>query len=155
LWSNALYSPRIGLFTFANTIQRVFPIKTDSVTNETVHPSVLSQTIELPPVDANLKQNPALLNALLPLEELFKAEWPYVPGQPIDKIAKEELESQESEKRALVNMAKKAVAEKLKTEIMTDEAGTPRYEESWLGKIIHEVREVCYLVCVVLLGTEL
>ena len=90
---------------------------------------------------ATVKQNPGLLDTLLPLEEQFKAEWPYVPGQavPHDEVTKEELESQDLEKRTLLSMAKKAAADELKTETMQDESGRPRYEESWVGSIIHHL----------------
>jgi hypothetical protein len=125
----------------ADTIQRTLPTKTDDVTHEVIHPSVMYQTIELPQVEANVKANSSLMGTMLPLEEEFKGEWKYVPGQHTltGDEAKSELANQESEKKILLNMVKKGAASEMRKEVMTDEGGRPRYEESWLGSIIHEL----------------
>jgi hypothetical protein len=106
-----------------------------------VHPSVLSQTIELPQLMDNVNANPSLVASLLEIEEIFKTHWPYDPGQSAltGDEAKSELKSQEAMKKSLGRMVKKAENRELKTEVMVDEGGRPRYTQSWLGSIIHEL----------------
>lgn len=125
-------------------IQRTPPTRTDDITHEMIHPSVLDQTIELPQITANVKVNPSLVASLFPLEEAFKTHWPYIPGQPSlkGKEAISELKSQESMKTSLENLVKKEADSEMKSEVMVDERGRPKYTDSWLGSIIHELRSI-------------
>ncbi|KAF8523076.1 hypothetical protein BU17DRAFT_43975 [Hysterangium stoloniferum] len=136
-WGQQLpHDPATGIFKLAYEIHRTLPTETDEITNETVHPSVLAQTIKIPQLMVNVKANPALLVELRELEDIIKKDWPYVPGQnvPQDEEAKSEFESQQSMKKSLEKMA----ADAQKSEVMVDEGGRPRYTESWLGAFIHE-----------------
>ncbi|KAH7925206.1 hypothetical protein BV22DRAFT_1129222 [Leucogyrophana mollusca] len=75
------HDPRTGIFVLANSVVRQLPTKTDDVTHETIHPSVLEQAHMLPQLKQNIEACPSLVCGLLPLEAEFKNNWPYVPGK--------------------------------------------------------------------------
>lgn len=106
-----------------------------------VHSSVLSQTIELPQLTDNVKANPSLIAGLLDLEDIFKTRWPYVPGKYgfADDEMKSELKAQESMKKTLEKRVKEVKDGETKAEVMVDEGGRPRYVDSWLGSVLHEL----------------
>jgi len=122
----------------AHEIQRTIPSKTDNITHEYIHPSVLEQSVTIPKVSQNIKANPTLLCELQELEDLVKKEWPWVPGDhsTSGKDGEQDVASQKSMLHSLQRMTSEAE----KTEVMVDEGGKPRYEESWLGSIIHELK---------------
>ena len=70
------FSSRIGIFSIASKINRKLPTATDNVTHEYIHSSVLKQTVQNPTLQEDIKKNPKLVPALLPLEEEVKALWP-------------------------------------------------------------------------------
>ncbi|KAF5337004.1 hypothetical protein D9611_003173 [Ephemerocybe angulata] len=66
-----------GIFVILPNIQRPIPTATNDVTHEYIHPSVLQQE-KLSPYLANLlKDHPAIVGKLEPLEEGFKRNWPF------------------------------------------------------------------------------
>ncbi|KAF8521484.1 hypothetical protein JB92DRAFT_3277272 [Gautieria morchelliformis] len=143
-WGQQLpHDPATGVFKLATEIQRTLPTQTDEITHEMVHPSVLYQTIKLPQLMDNVKANPSLVARLLETEEIIKTHWKYDPSQSVltGDEAKKELKSQESMKKSLEKMVKKAENREMTTEVMVDEGGRPRYTQSWLGSIIHELME--------------
>lgn len=78
---------RVFAFTLENT--RQLPTKTDDVTHETIHPSVLEQVHINPQLRESIRNNPLLVCSLLPLEEDMKRSWPYVPGKNVQTDSKD------------------------------------------------------------------
>ncbi|KAF8576583.1 hypothetical protein K439DRAFT_1640432 [Ramaria rubella] len=130
------HNPKTGMFELSNAVQRSLPTKTDNKTQEYIHHSVTSQHLLLPQLEANISANPELVTSLAPLEERFKNWWPYVPGenQPHDL----ERERKDEEK-SLLRKAEESVGT---NEVMEDEGGRPRYEESWMGSVIQKLQSV-------------
>jgi len=140
-WGQLLpHDSRTGIFHLGHAIQRTLPTKPNTVTNETVHPSTMHQTVEYPQLMANVNECPELLGTLSPLEESLKDAWPYVPGKYTseEESYESETQSQAQEKQTLFGMAKSFLG--LQRETMEDEGGRPRYEETWLGAIAHELK---------------
>ncbi|EGN94668.1 hypothetical protein SERLA73DRAFT_96017 [Serpula lacrymans var. lacrymans S7.3] len=75
------HDPRTGIFILSDKISRTLPTKTDDVTHETIHPSVLRQAHMLPQLQKNIDEDPALVCQLLPFEQEMREHWPYVPGK--------------------------------------------------------------------------
>ncbi|KAG9314326.1 hypothetical protein JVU11DRAFT_5117 [Chiua virens] len=69
-----------GIFVLALENTRQLPTKTNDVTHETIHPSVLMQDKVNAQLRENIRKNPSLVCGLLPFEEEMKKNWPYVPG---------------------------------------------------------------------------
>ncbi|KAH9936997.1 uncharacterized protein B0H18DRAFT_866901 [Fomitopsis serialis] len=65
----------VGIFELAEKIQRELPVKTDSVTHETIHPSVLMQKNPIPELADIIKKNPSIVCGLLPLEQELQRNW--------------------------------------------------------------------------------
>ncbi|KAF9229239.1 hypothetical protein BS17DRAFT_10792 [Gyrodon lividus] len=82
------HDPRTGIFVLARENNRQLPTKTDDVTHETIHPSVLQQEHMVPQLQKNIQENRSLVCDLLPLEEEMKKNWPYIPGKSIPKDSK-------------------------------------------------------------------
>jgi len=135
------HNAQTGIFELSHAIERTLPDKTDDVTHEYVHPSVMFQSVPLPHIDELVKSNPGLFCSLMPLEEKFKDWWPYVPGvnQPHGSEAKSEKQQLEAEKKSLFSKAKDKVGLK---ETMEDEGGRPRYEDTWVGSLLHKLPSV-------------
>jgi len=77
--ANAINSPCTGIFMLAEEHVRNLPTKTNDLTHETVHPSVLEQVRLVPQLAKCIQENPPLVCQLLPLEEEMQKNWPYVP----------------------------------------------------------------------------
>lgn len=75
----APHDPCTGIFMLAEEHVRNLPTKTDDLTHETVHPSVLEQVRLVPQLVQCIQENPSLVCQLLPLEEEMQKNWPYVP----------------------------------------------------------------------------
>ncbi|KAI6047670.1 hypothetical protein EDC04DRAFT_11053 [Pisolithus marmoratus] len=73
------HDPCTGVFALAKEHTRQLPSKTDRITHETVHPSVLDQAQLVPQLAKNIQDNPSLVCGLLPLEEKMKRHWAYDP----------------------------------------------------------------------------
>ncbi|KAK7064262.1 DUF2235 domain-containing protein [Favolaschia claudopus] len=70
------HDPLTGIYSLAHKIQRPLPTMTDSVTHETIHPSVLYQRSLVRPLDDALTENPKLVATLSPLEDALRDHWP-------------------------------------------------------------------------------
>ncbi|KAF9076243.1 hypothetical protein BDP27DRAFT_1380318 [Rhodocollybia butyracea] len=82
------HDPKTGVFALSFTTLRTLPTKTDDVTHEKIHPSVLQQTNLSPRVKQDLKDHPELIGELLPLEEEMKAGWLYNPAHAAEELKK-------------------------------------------------------------------
>ncbi|KAJ3758641.1 hypothetical protein EV360DRAFT_43439 [Lentinula raphanica] len=82
------HDPETGIFALSFTSQRPLPTKTDDVTHEKIHPSVLHQKDLYPALAQTIRDHPELIGSLLPLEEEVKQNWPYNPT-----VAAAELQS--------------------------------------------------------------
>lgn len=82
-------SSRSGFFALTLENTRQLPTKTDDVTHETIHPSVLEQVQISPQLRESIQNNPLLVCSLLPLEEDMKRSWPYVPGKNVQTDSKD------------------------------------------------------------------
>jgi hypothetical protein len=71
-----LDSSSVGIFKLSHSIQRELPTKTDELTYEFIHPSVESRPILNPTLENIIKQNPALVCMLAPLEKEIQSRWP-------------------------------------------------------------------------------
>lgn len=76
-------SSHTGIFTLCLENTRQLPAKTDNVTHEMVHPSVLEQDCLSPQLRESIRNNQLLVCGLLPFEEEMKRGWPYVPGKHV------------------------------------------------------------------------
>ncbi|KIJ21793.1 hypothetical protein PAXINDRAFT_105288 [Paxillus involutus ATCC 200175] len=150
------HDPRTGIFVLALENTRQLPTKTDDVTHETIHPSVLQQDHLVPQLQQNIQKNPSLVCSLLPLEEEMKKNWPYVPGKNIPKDSKgsAQVESATNAKVTFLWSATKeivSVGTELGTEIVkevqtqvatsTSTDGAVRGQSStttWLTNLAHE-----------------
>lgn len=81
-----------GIFSLALENTRRLPTKTDNITHETIHPSVLEQEPMSPQLRENIQKNPLLVCSLLPFEENMKRSWPYVPGKNVPTDSEESLQ---------------------------------------------------------------
>lgn len=72
-------SPETGIFALSIRAQRPLPTKTDDITHEKIHPSVLHQKDLYPVLAQDIRDHPELIGILLPLEEEVKENWPYNP----------------------------------------------------------------------------
>ena len=70
-------SSRTGVFILGQKIERPIPTKTNEITQEYIHPSVLEQAKLFPNLALVLDDHPDIVGELLPLEEEFKLNWPY------------------------------------------------------------------------------
>ncbi|KAL4070904.1 hypothetical protein J3A83DRAFT_4093964, partial [Scleroderma citrinum] len=73
------HDPSTGIFVLAEKHVRCLPTRTDDITHETIHPSVLDQVRLVPQLAQTIRENPSLVCRLLPLEEEVQKSWPYVP----------------------------------------------------------------------------
>ncbi|GJJ08812.1 hypothetical protein Clacol_003031 [Clathrus columnatus] len=145
-WGKQLpHDPQTGIFKFAFEIQRTLPTETNNITHEYVHPSVKEQRTQIPQLLENIKTTPALICDLHEIEDKFKDVWRFIPRERInvggenDAESDLENESQEAMAKSLEKMAKKAAQSQMESEVMVDEGGRPRYQESWIGSIVHEL----------------
>lgn len=72
----------------------------------------------------------------------MKKVWNYIPKEEItDEKTETNLENQSQSAmiKSLENMAKKTAEDQMRSEVMVDEGGRPRYQESWIGSIVHEL----------------
>ncbi|KAK7694727.1 hypothetical protein QCA50_001915 [Cerrena zonata] len=69
------HDSQVGIFSLASTINRTLPTQTGGETHEYIHASVLQQSKQNPTLQEDIKNNPLLVPALLPLEEEIKALW--------------------------------------------------------------------------------
>ncbi|KAG6336090.1 hypothetical protein ID866_2987 [Astraeus odoratus] len=76
-----------GIFVLADEQVRQLPTKTDNITHETIHPSVLKQAQIHPLLAKSLQENPSLLCRLLPLEVEMEKNWPYDPKEGRNQYA--------------------------------------------------------------------
>lgn len=118
-------SSRTGIFALSLENTRQFPTKTDDVTHETIHPSVLEQDHMVSQLHGSIQKNPSLVCSLLPLEEEMKRNWPYVPGKnvPTDSRGSAQVESATAVKTAILWSATKevlSVGTQLGTEIIKE-----------------------------------
>lgn len=74
-------SSRTKIFALALANTRELPTKTDDITYETIHPSVLEHEQVSDHLLERVRKNPSLVCSLLPFEEEMKRDWPYVPGK--------------------------------------------------------------------------
>lgn len=75
------------------------------------------------------------------MEERMRKAWNYIPREE-DHDEKEcdvEDASQNEMMKSLQKMAKESVKGEMQSEVMVDEGGRPRYQESWIGAIVHEI----------------
>ncbi|KAE9408130.1 hypothetical protein BT96DRAFT_808383 [Gymnopus androsaceus JB14] len=63
------HDPTTGIFALEITSQRPLPTEDNSITHETIHPSVLHQTKLYPKLAQDIRDHPNLIGKLLPLEE--------------------------------------------------------------------------------------
>ncbi|KAJ3790950.1 hypothetical protein GGU10DRAFT_339118 [Lentinula aff. detonsa] len=73
------HNPETGVFALSISTQRPLPTKTDDVTHEKIHPSVLHQKELYPALAQDIRDHPQLIGTLLPLEEEVMKNWPYNP----------------------------------------------------------------------------
>lgn len=81
-------SSRTGIFVLTLKNTRQVPAKTDNITHETVHPSVLEQDQIENQLREDILKNSFPVCGLLPLEEELKRNWPYVPGKNVPRDSK-------------------------------------------------------------------
>ena len=65
----------VGIYSVAESIQRVLPTETNDVTHEVIHPSVLEQDKVVPELKTILDAHPSIVAALEPWEAMAKARW--------------------------------------------------------------------------------
>jgi len=75
------HDSQTGIFFLASTIQRQMPTSFSPVTRESIHPSILEQSVILPELKNTLAAYPDLISQLMPLEEQAKQQWPHISGQ--------------------------------------------------------------------------
>jgi len=134
------HDPDTGIFALAAQIQRTLPTSTDEVTHETIHPSVLRQSSVYPSLTSDIKNNPALICGLMPLEEQMRGTWPF---EPVDG----NIESKEGHgstlsifARNLSTLGKAALKEVTqKNTGLKTEAGEPVKELNSVGKITEKI----------------
>ncbi|KAF9237321.1 hypothetical protein BU15DRAFT_48796, partial [Melanogaster broomeanus] len=90
------HDSRTGIFVLAAEYTRQLPTKTDDITHETIHPSVLQQDNIATKLREIIQKNPSLVCDLLPLEEEMRKNWPYVPGKNIPKDSKGSVQVESS-----------------------------------------------------------
>ncbi|KAJ3857808.1 hypothetical protein EV368DRAFT_17272, partial [Lentinula lateritia] len=73
------HDPETGIFALSIRAQRPLPTKTDDITHEKIHPSVLHQKDLYPALAQDIRDHPELIGILLPLEEEVKQNWPFNP----------------------------------------------------------------------------
>ena len=131
----------------ADKIARQMPTSTNDVTHETIHPSVLRRKNQIPPqLQVNIDKNPALICGLLPLEEEWKQNWPYIPGKHPPKDVRIEEKPNDTKRRSFFSMALQkgtqlglqSLHEITHTEVTKNASGDPVYEKSWLGPLVDE-----------------
>ncbi|KAF7320390.1 DUF2235 domain-containing protein [Mycena kentingensis (nom. inval.)] len=114
------HDPSKGIFALANKTQRKVPSTADTVTCETIHPSVLKQPAESITVQSHL------IHQLLPLEIALEKQWPTLVT-PVDAS---------SPATPLAVLGKRATRQDTG---LTTESGKRIHEPNWLGKMVHEI----------------
>ncbi|KIJ68497.1 hypothetical protein HYDPIDRAFT_125092 [Hydnomerulius pinastri MD-312] len=147
------HDPTTGIFSLAEVGCRQLPTKTDNVTHETVHPSVLEQAQIAPALKASIQKDPSLVCGLLPLEEEMKKNWPFTPGKNIPKDSKgrAQVESDTTAKASFLWSTTKEVVtvgtelgtelfKQVTTQVETTNAngGKQSSTTSWLTSLAHE-----------------
>jgi hypothetical protein len=137
-------SPLRGIYRLAGTIQRTLPTKTDDVTHEFVHPSVLEQeNIQPLELQQSVDSNPAIVTSLLPIEQRVRESWPLKPGESRAQFtAKGDLKvagvDVDKHGHGLHNLGHKllrageAALHILEPERMHQEGGEPVYDATWI-----------------------
>lgn len=146
------HDPCTGIFAFAKEHTRQLPSKTDEVTHETVHPSVLNQVHLVPQLVKNIQDNPSLVCGLLPLEERMKRDWAYDPkkGKLVEPECEAPTNFQWRISKSVVSVhaeLEKGVNEQIETtKVTTDVCGNGTQSlavsdsglDGWLARLTHE-----------------
>lgn len=139
-----LTSSRTGIFALSKEIQRKLPTKTDTVTYEVVHPSVLHQIHLVPELKENIDRNPSLVAPLLPWEERVRTNWEAKATQfPSAKVQTQEYVQSEGDSHHhhhhdLVHKAADAVKH-LKSTIHGENSDIhAKYVQGWVGRVAAE-----------------
>lgn len=144
------HDPCTGIFNLAKEHTRQLPGKTDQITHETVHPSVLEQVHLVPRLAKNIQDNPSLVCGLLPLEEQMKRDWAYDPEK--GKLVESECEAstdslwRTSEGAVSVHAEfEQGIYEQIRTNTDTRSSGTQILAvesdsglDGWLTQLTHE-----------------
>lgn len=107
-YKHVVRSSSSGIFSIAGKIKREIPIRTDEITHETIHLSVLQQLDQNPILVENVRRNPSIIASLLPLEEQVKAIWQ--PSETKSKHYQERKSTQGmDENHSITNVTKRAI----------------------------------------------
>lgn len=141
------HDPRTGVMRLTDTIHRTPPTRTDNVTHEKIHPSVLAQSKLMPVVQTNIDCDPALVGQLLPLEEALKADWPYVPRHQMPFMPQGVAQRGTEERVEMViasalekgmDLSKSVLGRFSKKTAMHDEDGASVEENSRMSRMANE-----------------
>lgn len=144
------HDPCTGIFNLAKEHARHLPGKTDQITHETVHPSVLEQVHLVPRLAKNIQDNPSLVCGLLPLEEQMKRDWAYDPekGKPVQSESEASTNSLWRTSEGAVGIHaefEQGVFEQIRTNQVTTatrSSGTQilavESDSGWLTQLAHE-----------------
>ncbi|KAJ7169841.1 hypothetical protein C8R46DRAFT_214095 [Mycena filopes] len=123
------HDPTTGIYALAHKVQRTLPTKTDSVTHEAIHSSVLHQSSHPEPLASDLSDHPELIAPLLPLEDALRRHWP-------------SLTSAEHDPSLPLGATMDHVTEK--DSGLTTEAGKRVRQKNWLGKLAGEIKSAMH-----------
>lgn len=158
-------STSTGIYALAVENTRKLPTKTDDLTHETIHPSVLERAHLSQELRHYILKNPSLVCGLLPLEGEMKNNWPYVPGKNVATGRKifthfesaTETAVLRTATRELVSVGTKLggeMAEKVYSRVVAS-AGSNRFEggasehvsaTSWSTNLAHDGRATAFAV---------
>ncbi|KAJ7492661.1 hypothetical protein FB451DRAFT_1219174 [Mycena latifolia] len=120
------HDPAKGIFALAHQIQRTLPTKTDDITHETIHRSVLHQSSVYAQLAVDLSEHPELIAPLLPLEDALRRHWHYFG-----------LDEPQDTSSPLIGAMQHVTKEDTG---LTTQAGKRVRDKNWLGKIVEEIK---------------
>jgi hypothetical protein len=140
-------SSKTGVFTLATTIQRQLPTSFDPITHETIHPSVLMQSVILPQLAHTIAAHPNLVCQLMPLEQQAKKLWSPASAEHPSSAATEVIKSEVTHKvgrqsfiARVKSLKKKVRGDQESTQVGHSDstASLTMGERSWLLRLTQE-----------------
>jgi hypothetical protein len=144
------HSSKTGVFTLATTIQRQLPTSFDPITHETIHPSVLMQSVILPQLADTIAAHPNLVSRLMPLEQQAKKQWSPTSGEHPSSAAAHVINAEVTRKVTVVgrqsfiarvkSLKRKARSDHQSTQVEHSDstASLTMGDQSWLLRLTQE-----------------
>ncbi|KAM5536247.1 hypothetical protein V8D89_010146 [Ganoderma adspersum] len=135
------HNPLVGIYSVAESIQRILPTETNDITHEVIHSSVLDQAKVVPELKAILDAHPNIVAPLEPWEVIAKTRWAgrlqtrATNATSVIHLAPTALTAAEHTQEQHGSLRDKA------REALDQLRNGDKYKEhvgNWLGKLVHE-----------------